>query len=275
MEYLEIRFYCKPAMNEILIAWLGNAGFDMFEELEDGLKAYIPSAEFDERNFKDVIASIPEAENIPFDKSLIKEQNWNSQWESNFEPVTIADKVHIRAPFHPSKNFETELVIEPKMSFGTGHHATTSMMAELMLSLDINGKSVLDMGCGSGILAILAAKFKAVNIVAVDNDDWAIENCLENSTRNNSSDIKIIKGESEILKGLSFDIILANINRNVLLADIPLYVESLNKNGQLLLSGFLSEDRQMILNRAAESGLLLQKELSRLNWMAMQFIKVN
>ena len=275
MEYLEVRFYCKPAMNEILIAWLGNAGFDMFEEIEDGLKAYIPSVEFNEKNFNEVIASIPDAENIPFERTLIKEQNWNSQWESNFEPVTIADKVYIRAPFHPTKNFETELVIEPKMSFGTGHHATTSMMAELMLSLNMEGKSVLDMGCGSGILAILAAKFNAINIVAIDNDDWAIENCLENSIRNNSSDIKIIKGESEILNGLSFDIILANINRNVLLADIPLYVESLNDNGMLLLSGFLSEDRSMIFNKASESGLQFQKEMTRLNWMAMQFIKAN
>ena len=275
MEYLEVRFYCKPAMNEILIAWLGNAGFDMFEEMEDGLKAYIPSVEFNEKNFNEVIASIPDAENIPFERTLIKEQNWNSQWESNFEPVTIADKVYIRAPFHPTKNFETELVIEPKMSFGTGHHATTSMMAELMLSLNMEGKSVLDMGCGSGILAILAAKFNAINIVAIDNDDWAIENCLENSIRNNSSDIKIIKGESEILNGLSFDIILANINRNVLLADIPLYVESLNDNGMLLLSGFLSEDRSMIFNKASESGLQFQKEMTRLNWMAMQFIKAN
>lgn len=258
-------------MNEILIAWLGTSGFDMFEELEDGIKAYVPSEVFNEKEMLSIISAIPDSENIRFEKSFIKDQNWNSQWESNFEPVSIAGKIHIRAPFHPAQNFETELIIEPKMSFGTGHHATTSMMSELMLSVPLKDKAVLDMGCGSGILAILAAKFKASKILAVDNDDWAIENCIENCQRNNVSGIKTLKGESEILSGKKFDVILANINRNVLLADIPLYVSSMNEKAQLLLSGFLKEDKEMICTKAAGSGLKVMKEMERSNWMAIQF----
>ncbi len=273
MDYFEIRFYCNPAMNEILIAWLGNSGFDMFEEIEDGLKAYIPTQEFNEENLLLALSNIQGSENIKFDKTFIKEQNWNSQWESNFEPVTIVGKIHIRAPFHPANNFELEIIIEPKMSFGTGHHATTSMMAELMLSVPLEGKSVLDMGCGNGILAILASKLNAGKILAVDNDDWAIENCRENCLRNNTPEVETLKGESEILSGRKFDVILANINRNVLISDMHIYAASLLKDGFLLLSGFLTEDRKMICDKAKEAGLNLQKETDRLNWMAIQFTK--
>ena len=271
MEYIEIRFLCTPAMSEILIAFLGSANFDLFEELEDGLKAYAPSKVYNEEEMQAAIANIPGSENIKFEKTLIEEQNWNSQWESNFEPVTIADRIHIRAPFHPKQDYETELIIEPKMSFGTGHHATTSMMTELMLSLQLASKNVLDMGCGSGILAILAAKFNAGKILAVDNDSWAIENCKENCLRNDTAQIETLKGESEILSGRNFDIILANINRNVLLADMTRYKSSLNKGGHLLLSGFLKEDRKLILDKAVESGLKFEKETEKLNWLAMQF----
>lgn len=273
MEYTEIRFYCMPAMNEILIAWLGTSDFDMFEEIEDGLKAYIPAAKFDEEKMLETISLIPEMENIRYEQTLIKDQNWNSQWESNFEPVTVAGQIHVRAPFHPTENYPLEIIIEPKMSFGTGHHSTTYMMAELMLQVSFDGKAVLDMGCGSGILAILAAKLKATNILAIDNDDWAIENCLENCMRNDTSEIEIRKGESAILKGQHFDVILANINRNVLLQDMEVYAGALNQSSKLLLSGFLKEDKQMILEKAKSCGLIFQKEAERLNWMAIQFIK--
>jgi len=261
-------------MNEILIAWLSDAGFDMFEEAEDGLKAYIPSTSFRETDLNEAVEAIPGAKNLRMERTLIPAQNWNIQWESNFEPVTIAGKIHIRAPFHPAQNFETELIIEPKMSFGTGHHSTTSMMSELMLSLDMDGRSVLDMGCGSGILAILAKKFNAGNVLAVDNDDWAIENCVENCIRNNTSDIETIKGESSILPGKKFDIILANINRNVLLADMKTYSNALNKGGHLLLSGFLTEDREIICEAATNEGMKIQKETEKLNWKAIQFTKI-
>ena len=261
-------------MNEILIAWLSDAGFDMFEEVEDGLKAYIPSSSFRETNLDEVMEAIPGVKNLRMERTLIPAQNWNIQWESNFEPVTIAGKIHIRAPFHPAQNYEIELIIEPKMSFGTGHHSTTSMMAELMLTLDIAGRSVLDMGCGSGILAILAKMFNAGNVLAVDNDDWAIENCVENCIRNNTPDIETIKGESSILPGKKFDIILANINRNVLLADMKTYSNALNQGGHLLLSGFLTEDRDIICNTATNEGLKIQKETEKLNWKAIQFTKI-
>ncbi|MBP6334751.1 MAG: 50S ribosomal protein L11 methyltransferase [Bacteroidia bacterium] len=275
MEYLEIRFYNDPSMSEILLAWLGESGFDTFVEREGGLNAYIPSSDFDEQKMLAVIAGIPGMENIRYEKTFIKDQNWNTQWESNFEPVTIANKIHIRAPFHPKKNYDIELVIEPKMSFGTGHHSTTSMMAELMLSVPMQDKSLLDMGCGSGILAILAAKFGATKILAIDNDDWAIENCKENCMRNDAAMIQVKKGESELLNGLAFDIILANINRNVLLADIPTYAASLKSGGVLLLSGFLSEDKEMIAECAQSVGLKQSGDDQRLNWMAMKFVKEN
>lgn len=274
MEYLEIRFYCQPAMNEILIAWLSDAGFDMFEEAEDGLKAYIPSNLFSESSFNEALESIPGAKGLAAVRTFIPAKNWNSQWESNFEPVTIANKLHIRAPFHPSQNYETEIIIEPKMSFGTGHHSTTSMMSELMLDLSIEGKSVLDMGCGSGILAILAGKFKAKSVLAIDNDDWAIENCIENCQRNNVTEIETLKGEAYILQNKKFDIILANINRNVLLTDMKTYSDTLNVGGQLLLSGFFVEDHRIICEAAMDQGLQLQKELEKLNWKAIQFTKI-
>ncbi len=271
MEYLELRFYNDPALSEILLAWLGESGFDMFTEREEGLNAYIPAKDFNEAFLTQLLSEIPGMENIRYEKTFIEDQNWNTQWESNFEPVTIAGKVHIRAPFHPPENFETELIIEPKMSFGTGHHSTTSLMVEFMLSLPMKGKTVLDMGCGSGILAILASKFKAERIVAVDNDDWAVENCRENCIRNSTSNVEVHKGEAGLLNGLKFDIILANINRNVLLSDMPVYATALQPGGDILLSGFLTEDRQLIYDRAAEFGLKVHAESSHLNWMVMHF----
>jgi ribosomal protein L11 methyltransferase len=187
--------------------------------------------------------------------------------------VVIAGRCYVRAPFHPSKKeYEYELVIEPKMSFGTAHHETTSMIIQLMLELDLKGKTMLDMGCGTGILAILAHKQGAIDIVAIDNDEWAIENTKENIVKNNTV-IKAMPGDAKTITGMKFDIVLANINRNILLNDIPIYAKSINEKGQLLLSGFYENDLPVIRKRAEESGLCYQKHLINNDWVAVLFAK--
>lgn len=274
MDYLEIRFYNDPAMNEVLIAWLGETDFQMFEEQEDGVSAYIPAADYQEDKISELIRSIPGSENIRMEKSFIKDKNWNKEWESNFEPVTVSGKVHIRAPFHPpAPEGMIELIIEPKMSFGTGHHSTTSLMIEQMLEMKLNGKSLLDMGSGSGVLAILAKKLGANKILATDIDDWAIENSLENCKRNDSEDIEIQKGDFRLLKNRSFDIILANINRNVLLNDMEAYSDSLSANGELVISGFLTTDVSVLNEKAKSLGLHLLREKQHEGWASVVYRK--
>ena len=274
MDYLEIRFYNDPAMNEVLIAWLGETDFQMFQEQEDGVSAFIPAADYQEDKISELIRSIPGNENIRMEKSFIKDKNWNKEWESNFEPVTVKNEVHIRAPFHPpAPSGLIELIIEPKMSFGTGHHATTSLMIEQMLEMDLEGKSLLDMGSGSGVLAILAKKMGAEKILATDIDDWAIENSIENCKRNQTEDIEIQKGDYRLLKNLDFDIILANINRNVLLNDTEAYSVSLNQGGELVISGFLTEDVSVLNEKAKSLGLQVLKEKHHEGWASVSYKK--
>ncbi len=275
MNYIEVRFFNSISLNEVIIAWLGENDFDMFEERVDGLNAYITETNFDEANLHKVIASIPESQqNIRFETSLIKDQNWNKKWESNFEPVDVAGKVYIRAPFHEHcGGYEHEIVIEPKMSFGTGHHATTTLMVKLMLDFDFIKMKVLDMGCGTGVLAILALQSGAADVTAIDIDEWAFANSIENCERNRATQILVQKGNVELIKGIHYDVILANINRNILLEDIPAYVEALNKNGALFLSGILTGDKEVIINRCIQSGLTYINEATQDNWLAIHFKK--
>jgi ribosomal protein L11 methyltransferase len=273
MDYTEVRFYNDASLNEILIAWLGENDFDMFEERPDGINAYIISKNFSEKNLSEIILNIPDsAKNIRYETALIKDQNWNTRWESNFEPVSVLDQVYIRAPFHPQNNqHRFEIVIEPKMSFGTGHHSTTVSMIKLMLGIEMTGKSILDMGCGTGILAILSAKLGANQIKAIDIEEWAFENCKENCQRNDAEFINVQRGDAGLLQGMKFDIILANINRNILLNDIPKYVKSLIKNGHLLLSGILISDKEILNNCAEANGLIYEREVIDNNWIALQY----
>jgi ribosomal protein L11 methyltransferase len=273
MDYTEVRFYNLPEQNEILIALIADAGFDMFEEREDGVNGYIPSANFNKYEIDDLLQSNPFISNIRYETSLIKDQNWNKEWEKNFEPVLIAGSVFIRAPFHPPSQYPVELIIEPKMSFGTGHHSTTALMIELMMGINMQNKKVLDMGCGSGVLAILAEKRGAEEVVAIDFDNWAFQNTLENVSRNHCERIEVKEGTAELINGLSFEIILANINRNVLLADMDKYFRSLSNGGVLLLSGILKEDEQLIRSGAKDLGLTHQQTVGHENWIAIQFKK--
>ncbi len=231
----------EQALTETLIARLAEIGFDGFEELANGLKAFIPSNGLDRLALKEVLNG------LEFEETTIEKQNWNQVWESNFEPVQVADFVGIRASFHePMIGVEHEIVITPKMSFGTGHHATTFLMMQAMRDLQLQGKTVLDFGTGTGILAILAEKLGAESILAIDNDDWCIENAAENIQINQCRQIEIVKADNAKIDS-RFDFILANINKHIILENIPYLGNSLKSGGYILLSGLLVDDEPDIL----------------------------
>ena len=267
MDYIKITFAdLQPEQKEILIAQLADAGYEGFEEKDTSLDAFINSKSFNTI----IVNEISFKYQTPYTKEKIAQTNWNQVWESNFEPVIVNDYVAIRADFHkPITNTKFEIVITPKMSFGTGHHATTYMMIELMKGIDLKGKSVLDFGTGTGILAILAAKSEAKNILAIDNDEWSIANAKENFVKNNCTKINLRKA-SDTASEMKFDVILANINKNVILENLVLLREQLNKGGQILLSGLLEDDKEEILSIATQLNLKLKKELIRSNWIALQ-----
>lgn len=272
MNYIEVKFTNTEEQNDILLAFLSDTEFEMFDTSENGLNAYIQEEKFSEEILKEIIETIPNSKDINYTISTIPDRNWNEEWEKSFEPVVISDKVVIRAPFHEQNhNCKYELIIEPKMSFGTGHHPTTTLMIEMMIEMELAGKEVLDMGCGSGVLAILAHKMNAGKILAVDFDEWAYENTIENCQRNNATSIEIIKGNVNAIKSRKFDIIFANINRNILLADTLSYVNCLNKNGFILQSGFLNEDEKLLIQNAESFGLKHIRSSRKEKWSAILF----
>lgn len=273
MEYTELKCSLPEGDSvyaELIMARLGELGFESFEETGEGLLAYIPSSEFDPAilNNPDLW---PEGIDVEYTWAVIPEQNWNAVWEENFEPVTLAGRCHIRAPFHPViPGIEYEIIIEPKMSFGTAHHETTALMIEYLLEEPVEGLTVLDMGSGTGVLAILAAMRGATDITAIDNDEWAYRNAIENVERNKSRGISVYLGDADLLNNdKKFDFIIANINRNILLKDIEVYCKSLEKGGTLLMSGFYFEDIAAISDAAALSGLTYQGHKERNKWVAV------
>jgi len=253
---------------DILVAQLSELGFEGFEHHPDQLMAYINEEEFSDAALKEITGE------MPFVTETIAQQNWNAVWESNFEPVIVDGFCVIRADFH-TVDVQTpyEIIITPKMSFGTGHHATTQLVMMLMKELDFTGKQVFDFGTGTGVLAILAEKLGADYILGADNDEWAVNNALENTDRNACSKITIIQNLTEQLPSVSSDITLANINRHVLLRYMSELYENLNENGHLVLSGILVEDREIITKSAIEAGFteIAARDLN--NWMAMVFKK--
>jgi ribosomal protein L11 methyltransferase len=275
MEYIEMK--CHPTQGahtaELLMALLADAGFESFIENDNGtLSAFIQSPLFTDG----LSARLGSDEFAEFlDSFLIKrieDQNWNAVWESQYEPVLIDGICMVRAPFHPEKaGVEYDIVIMPKMSFGTAHHETTKQMIQYLLGMQLAGKSLLDMGSGTAVLAILARMKGAAPVTAIDNDEWAYNNALENVQSNNFADIEVLLGDSSLLKGRKYDIILANINRNILLNDIPDYVNSLNAGGKLYMSGFYSEDLPLIEAKANECGLSLLSSRAENNWTAVCF----
>ncbi|MBT8385380.1 MAG: 50S ribosomal protein L11 methyltransferase [Bacteroidia bacterium] len=272
--YFEYKFIVNPKepATEILIAELANAGFESFVENDTGLLAYIQQKDWNDQVL-DKIQILRSTEfDISYQKNAIEQTNWNKEWESNFEPIQVDDTVSIRAPFHKNPNLKYDIVIEPKMSFGTGHHETTYMMVQHLIELNLENKKVLDMGCGTGILAIFSELKGARDIDAIDIDDWCYENSIENCLRNDCKNINVYQGDATLLVDKKYDIIIANINRNILLMDINTYVNCLNKKGILLLSGFYEEDIPVIDAEARQYKLKLEKIMERNNWVALKYV---
>ena len=271
--YIEYNFILSPKepTTEILIAELGNAGFESFVESKDGVTAYIQKKEWNAGILDDIFVLNSEEFSIEYNQNEVAQTNWNSEWEKNFEAIQVDDLVSIRAPFHEHPNLKYDIVIEPKMSFGTGHHETTHMMVQHLLKLDIENKKVLDMGCGTGILAIFAEMKGAKPIDAIDIDNWCYENSLENVTRNNCENISVYEGDASLLVAKKYDLIIANINRNILLMDMNVYANCLDENGVLLLSGFYEEDIPVIDAEVSKHGLKLETFIQRNNWVALKY----
>ncbi|WP_313216467.1 50S ribosomal protein L11 methyltransferase [Soonwooa sp.] len=268
--YLEFTFKINPVQpwSEILMAELIGIGFDSFTEEHDGILAYIQEDLYSEEALKELnLLNSPDVA-ISYESRQMPNINWNEEWEKNFTPINIDDKVLIRAEFHESQNLPYEIIIQPKMSFGTGHHATTHLMIQQMYDMDFDGKKVLDMGCGTSVLAIFAKQRGAGETLAIDIDEWSVENSHENAERN-KVDLKIELGTAENLGKEKFDVILANINRNILISDIPTYVKDLNDNGELLLSGLCFFDVDDILEVCKAENLTLERQLQREEWVSL------
>jgi ribosomal protein L11 methyltransferase len=268
--YYELIFEMPDtAARELLIAQLAEIGYDGFEETDTSLKAYVPEPDFDENKLNEILNN----DIIKYSKSIIQKQNWNQLWESNFEPVQVDDFVGVRAGFHPPfHGVQHEIVITPKMSFGTGHHATTWLVMQLMRDIDFAGKTVFDFGTGTGILAILAEKLGAARVLAVDNDDWCIENASENTLINHCNNIDIEK-VTDAPSQQQFDIVIANINRHILLENMPLISGSLVEKGVLVISGLLTDDEKDLLDCCLANSFEFVKTVNKNGWIAMLFFK--
>lgn len=254
-------------VSEQLVARLSYMHFDAFEEKENELIAFIREEDFNSADLKDILAEY----DLVYTKLTIEEQNWNAVWESNFDPVMVDDFCLVRAEFHePDKNARHEIIITPKMSFGTGHHATTYMMMSQMSKINFSNRHVADFGTGTGVLAILAEKLGSGPVLAIDHDDWSIENACENIERNGCSRISIEK-QDNFKTRRKFDIILANINKNVILANADTLVFGLNEMGSLLLSGLLGTDKSDIVSVFTTKGLKLVSAMEKAQWISLLF----
>lgn len=278
MKYVEVSFSIMPfePWNEIIIANLSILPYESFMEEGEYLKAYIQEQDFDPLGLKDLVLKlkINKGVIINYEYKNIEQQNWNHVWESHFEPVSINDQLHILAPFHPKDKYQGLIIeIEPKMSFGTGHHQTTFLMCEEISLLSLDGKNVLDMGSGTGVLAILAEKCGAKEILAIDIESWSVENCEENAKRNNCSKIISRLGDIVDIQSHSYDVIIANINKNVLLSHLPNYSNCLNTKGILLLSGFFETDTEVLILAALAENLELKSKKIKDGWAILSFKK--
>jgi ribosomal protein L11 methyltransferase len=280
LDYYKITIEIDPLeewIRDVLASQLAQTGFESFVETGFGLEAFIPAAGLNENEVKNLFLSFEKKFRFKMSKELIKSRNWNEEWEKNyFKPLVIAGECLVRAPFHKEyPHCKYEIVIEPNMAFGTGNHETTSMMLEAILKENLNGKSVLDMGCGTGILGILASMKGATRITAIDIDNWSVKGTHENAIRNHIKNLKVRKGDAAILGSEKYDLIFANIQKNVLLNDLPAYAKCMNENGKIFMSGFFMEDLADIIKKTKSVGLSEAGFISKNNWVASFFFKQN
>jgi ribosomal protein L11 methyltransferase len=279
MEYTEVKISLNPVLpaREVLLYELAELGFDSFTDEAEGLNAYIPSQHLNMQQLEEVFSHIKAQETqLSFEINPIEDKNWNEVWESNFQPITIEDKCIVKAPFHHvDKHYTYEIDINPQMSFGTGHHETTYLMMTELLEMDFKNKYVLDMGSGTGILAILASKLGAKHIDAIDIEEWAYNNALENVSNNATSNISVFLGDAALIepKKEVYDVVIANINRNILLQDMHHYVASMKANTSLLLSGFYTTDAGALIHHAEALGLKFQHQREKNTWCMLHFRK--
>lgn len=277
LNYIELSLHLDPfePYNEIAVVWLAEIGFESFVEEDRTVKAYIQEKEFDAQKLTAVLANFKEDKvRFSYDNTLILGQNWNELWEQEFPPVLL-ENLSIVAPFHSHEVRVGRVIeIEPKMSFGTGHHATTSLMCQAMDTLEFTHKKVLDMGTGTGVLAIFAEMLGAQKVLGVDIETWAVENAKENVLRNHCRNVDVVLGDIDVVTEGGYQVILANINRNVLTRHLSHYQSLLSDNGVLLLSGFFTFDNDEIVHKAESCGFQLQKTYEKENWSCLQFLKV-
>ena len=279
MKYLEVTFTthpCNETVNDVVSALAGEIGFESFVECEGGIQAYIQQTLFDEEALKEMVANFPLPDTrIEYTIKEAEDKNWNEEWEKHFfKPIIIDNRCIIHSSFHRDiPKLEYDIIIDPKMAFGTGHHETTSLMVSEILKMDLSGKTVLDMGCGTSVLAILASMKGASAITAIDIDDWCVENSLENIALNGVNNIQVLLGDASLLRGMHFDVIIANINRNILLNDMAAYSHCLSEGGCLYMSGFYTEDVSIIESGAVKHGLKMDYFNQKNNWAAVKMTK--
>ena len=279
MKYFEVTFTtspCNETVNDVVSALAGEIGFESFVEWENGVQAYIQQSLFDEEALKSMVADFPLPDTtIEYTVVEAEDKDWNEEWEKNFfQPIVIGDRCCIHSTFHKdTPQTEYEILINPQMAFGTGHHETTSSIISELLEADLQGKSVLDMGCGTSILAILASMRGADPITAIDIDDWCVNNSRDNITLNGIENITVEWGDANLLKGRApFDVIIANINRNILLADMAQYAACMHSGSELFMSGFYVQDIPVIQERAESLGMEFIHHREKNNWAAVKFI---
>lgn len=278
MQYVVVHFNFDNEpdyVSDLLAASLGEIGFESFTETEEGFDAYIPAKKMNKDEIAQVIESFPYARNIRFADEKLEDKDWNEEWEKHFfEPIIIENECVIHSSFHKDvPKLKYDIIINPKMSFGSGHHETTGLMIAEMLHQNLVDKTVLDMGCGTSVLAILASLKGAAAVTAIDIDDWCVENSKENIQLNNIKNIEVQLGDVSLLKSKHFDVILANINRNILLNDMPAYADCLPVGGILFMSGFYSEDVPLIQEQANQCGLEMNYSKQKNNWALVKVTK--
>ncbi|GGE47804.1 ribosomal protein L11 methyltransferase [Pedobacter psychrotolerans] len=278
MQYIKAIFKfnsIEEFQQDLLISDLADLGFDTFEDSEGGFTAFVIKDNFNEQELKDLLSSYADDFSSTYIIEEVADENWNAEWEKNFSPLIIDDVCYVRATFHePKPSYPYEVIIDPKMAFGTGHHQTTTMMMQYILSADLLDKNILDMGCGTGILAILAGKLGAKSLMAIDYDDICYESTIENATLNNVINLKALCGSKEVIPDEEYDVIFANINRNILLDQIHRYAEVLKAEGKIFFSGFyLEPDLSMITAECAKYGIKYLDHKQNGDWVAAQFEK--